>query len=70
MEQTMNELETYHYDDLFADLSSAIEQRGARAVMLDFWERYPSHYREVEIVVLKKSQKQVPALFQRHADPV
>ena len=58
------DLEQLHEDDLYADLASAIEQRGARSFLITFQNHYPTHYGElVAQFNHQQTRKKVPALF-------
>lgn len=58
------DLEKLHEDDLYADIASAIEQRGARTLLLSFQQNYPMHYEElVAQFNHQQTRKKVPALF-------
>ena len=57
------DLDRLHYDDLMADLCSAIEHHGARRLLLDFKERYPMHHRELAAQIHQQEKlEKVPAL--------
>lgn len=57
------EMEQLHYGDLQAELASAVEYYGARAVCVDFQHNYPAHYDQMYAQMTRKDHKQVPALF-------
>lgn len=65
----MNELEYLHMDDLKADLASAIEQYGARSVLMQFKESYPSHYNELQAQVTRaQDTRKIPVLLIKKPD--
>ena len=51
------QLEQIHLDDLCADLSSYIEQKGARSFVQEFRSRYPQHSHELEIFFMQRDRK-------------
>jgi hypothetical protein len=57
------ELEQIHLDDLMADLASAIEQHGARKVLLEFGSRYPAVMYELNVQLTRINEKRVAALL-------
>lgn len=60
----MTELDQLHFDDLKADLASAVEQQGARAVLLAFKESYPNHYNEIATAISRLANpKHIPVLL-------
>lgn len=59
----MNEMETYTYTDLVTDLASAVEQYGARKILLDLEQNYPQHFYQLKAQLLRNT-KQVPAILQ------
>jgi hypothetical protein len=59
-------LDQIHMDDLKADLASAIERYGARALLLQFRESFPNHYNELLIQINRaNSPQRVPAILMR-----
>lgn len=62
------DLEQLHEDDLYADLASAIEQRGARSFLVGFNSNYPQHYEEM-VAQFNHHQhmKKIPVLFKPRA---
>ena len=60
----MTELEVLSYMDLQTELASTIEQLGARQVLTDFRNHYPTHYNELLVQMNRQiSTKQIPVLL-------
>lgn len=68
----MTELDQLHYNDLMADLASAIEAYGARKVLEDFKFNYPNHYSEVFVQMNRSpNMNKIPVLLmKRNASPM
>lgn len=61
-------LEQYHFDDLCADLASAIEQKGGRLMAMEFEMRYPQHYQELKLQMQRlENTSKVAALLKPKA---
>ena len=58
-----DELTEIHYQDVMAELASAIEQYGARKVFKSFREYYPAHFREMEIQIERLDVKPAAKLL-------
>lgn len=67
-----DEMEQIHYNDLMADLASAIESYGARKILGDFKDNYPNHYNEMFVQMNREvSLNKVPVLLmKRNASPM
>jgi hypothetical protein len=63
----VSELEQLQQQDLYAELSSAIESRGARSVLNDFKGFYPGHYQEM-YSQMTRHEKPVAALLKKRED--
>ena len=57
-----DELTEIHYQDVMAELASAIEQY-ARKVFKSFREYYPAHFREMEIQIERLDVKPAAKLL-------
>lgn len=62
------ELQSFHFDDLCADLACEMERGGTRHLLMEFHSRYPEHYQELKAQITR-DHKQIPALL-KDANPV
>lgn len=58
-----NELKQLQETDFIIDFVSNIEQRGARAILLQLKQEFPNHFQELMVQLERIKSKQVPALF-------
>ena len=61
---SINELEQLQQQDVYAELASAIESRGARSVLNDFKSFFPGHYQEM-YAQMTRQDKPVAALLKK-----
>lgn len=60
----VNELEQLQQQDVYAEVASAIESRGARSFLNDFKGFYPHHYHEM-YAQMTRHEKPVAALLKK-----
>jgi len=60
----VTELEKLQEQDVYAELASAIESRGARSFLNDFREFFPAHYQEM-LAQMTRHEKPVAALLKK-----
>lgn len=63
----INELEQLQQQDVYAEVASAIESRGARSFLTDFRGFYPNHYNEM-YAQMTRHDRPVPALLRKRDD--
>lgn len=68
-------METIHYNDVMADLASAMQEVGVRRFLSDFQSNYPALFKEVEAQVGRTdANRRLPRLedkdFPPNATPV
>jgi len=60
------QMDLFHFDDLMADMSSEIVNRGARNFLMEFQARYPDLYQELK-AQMNRDHKQVAVLLKPDA---
>ena len=61
----MTEEEVLNYYDMLADFGSAIQQYGARKVMLDFQTHFPDLYEELKAQINRAQKKPMAVLLKK-----